>query len=225
MLQIIADLEMMKIIQRINKCMCYSLQVDGSLDRSQSDNKFTTLRFIEPDGAIQSVFLDVSAPTQNGARGLLKATIEAIKKLVREKLASLTTDGESANSGPDESLWKLLEEELGRKLLTVWCTLEDMEDEVLELTKWKSNAVALSTYFRTSKCRTKLLYEFGMELGVNVPFPAHNEIRFAEHGEHLLKSIIRNLPVCKKVWQAVVQSNCYDYTRSDRLKASNFLSR
>lgn len=111
MLEIIADTEMATIIKRINNSVCYSIQVDGSLDRTQNDNKFTTLRFIETDGTMQSIFLEVSSPIQNGAHGLLEAVLAAIKKLNREKLASITTDGESANSGPDGGLWKLLEEE------------------------------------------------------------------------------------------------------------------
>lgn len=229
MLEIVSDIETDKKVQRINNAVCYSIQVDGSVDRTMSDNKFSTLRFIESDGAIQSMFLDVSAPTQNGARGLLEAVMAAIKKLNRENLASITTDGESANSGPDEGLWKLLEDELGRNILTMWCTchrsdlaLEEMELKVSELTLWKMNVIACATYFRTSKCRTKLLHEFGKDIEI-LAFPGHNEIRFAEHGESLLKAIIRNLPVCRKVWSSIVEGSSYDYTRKEKLKATNLL--
>lgn len=232
MLQIIADIEMAKINERINNSVCYSIQVDGSLDRSQSDNKFTTLRFIEADGTLQNVFLEVSSPTQFGAPALLEAVKSAIKNLIRENLASVTTDGESANSGSDGGLWKLLEEELSRKIVAIWCTchrsdlaLEDMEGEVSGLLLWKTNVVACATYFRMSKNRTKLLEEFGKSGKIDVlTFPAHHEIRFAEHGKSLLKAVIRNLPACRKVWSKIAESKSLDFTRKERLKASSLLS-
>lgn len=107
------------------------------------------------------------------------------------------------------------------KILAIWCTchrsdlaLEDMEDEVAELTLWKKNAIACATYFRTSKNRSKRLDEFGIILGINVlAFPAHNEIRFAEHGKNLLKAIIRNLPAGRKVWSEIAESKSYDGKR------------
>lgn len=229
MLEIISELEMEKVLKKINSCICYSLQIDGSVDRQQKDNKFSTLRYIEADGSLQSVFLGVSEPTQNGAAGLLEAVKSAIKKICHDLFVSIKTDGENSNTGSDGGLWKLVETELGRKLLTVWCNchrsdlaLEDMEDEISELKAWKADAVACATYFRTSKCRTKLLKECaeGVEI---LSFPAHNEIRFAEHGEGLLTAIIRNLPVCRKTWRKIIE-NPSTYTSRDVSKASDLLN-
>lgn len=128
------------------------------------------------------------------------------------------------------SFEKLLETELGRNLLTVWCNchrsdlaLEDIEDAIPELKAWKKNAVACATYFRTSKCRTKLLKECA-EQGVEIlSFPAHNEIRFAEHGEGLLKAIILNLPACRKAWRKIIE-NPSAHTSKDVSKASDLLN-
>jgi hypothetical protein len=36
-------------------------------------------------------------------------------------LLSLTTDGESANTGRHSGLWKLLQDELGRFVFCLWC--------------------------------------------------------------------------------------------------------
>lgn len=109
MLEIVSELEMEKVHKKINGCVCYSVQVDGSVDRQQQDKKFSTLRYIDDDGTLHSVFLGVSEPTQNGAVGLLEAVKTAIKKIVHEIFVSITTDGENANTGSDGGLWKLLE--------------------------------------------------------------------------------------------------------------------
>lgn len=231
MLQIIAELVMEKVIQRVNDCICYSVQLDGSVDRQQSDNKFSTLRYIEADGSLHNVFLGVSEPTQNGANGLLEAVRTAIKNVVQEKFMSLTTDGESSNTGSEGGLWALLESEFGRKLLKIWCNchrsdlaLEDIENDIPELKTWKADAIAVSSYFRQSKCRTKLLNELADAVGIKIlGFPAHHEIRFAEHGESLLRSILRNLPACRKVWKKIIDSPS-DYTRKEIAKASDFLN-
>lgn len=73
-------------------------------------------------------------------------------KLNIDKLLSITTDGESANTGRSAGLWCLLEKELKRKLLTVWCAchrsdlaLEDLELLIPEIKAWKLEAIASSS--------------------------------------------------------------------------------
>jgi len=132
------------------------MQIDGSVDRQQADNKFVCARCIDSDGSIQSVFLGVTEPESNGAKGLLEAVRSAADhaKIDCNKIVGITTDGEFANTGKHGGLWKLLQDHWSKGLLTVWCTchrsdlaMEDMENEVPELAVWRSNLVALATYF------------------------------------------------------------------------------
>ena len=83
-------------------------------------------------------------------------------------LVGITTDGKSANSGKNTGLWRLLQRYLGKDILTVWCVcvchrsdlaLEAVQSEVPELSVWMSNVLAVSTFFRTSPRRTKLLHK------------------------------------------------------------------
>jgi hypothetical protein len=74
---------------------------------------------------------------------------------------------------------------VGHPTFNFWCAchrsdlaMEDVIRSVPELKIWNSNVVAVSTYYRTSGLRTK-------ELKSIIPkmksFPAHHEIRFAQH--------------------------------------------
>lgn len=91
MLGIISQLEIEKMQSKINNSVCYSIQVDGSLDHSQSDNKFVSSYWIEPDGVINSSFLGIVQPKQNGAQGLCESVMTTINtgKLDRQKLPKL----------------------------------------------------------------------------------------------------------------------------------------
>ena len=78
----------------------------------------------------------------------------------------VTTDGENANTGKNGGLWKLLREHTGRDILTAWCVchrsdlaLEFVQSQVPELSIWMSNVLAVSTFFRASPRRTKLLHQ------------------------------------------------------------------
>lgn len=232
MLEIISQMELEKIYDKVNNSICFSIQVDGSLDRSQSDNKFVCVGWIEPEGALNTAFLGIVQPEQIGARGLLETVRTSVNrgKLERQKIVSVTTDGEKANTGRLGGLWKLLEEDLNRKILTIWCNchrsdlaLEDLINSVPELHIWKTNVLECATYFRTSKNRTKDLHNFAGLIGIkSLEFPQHHEIRFAEHLNTLLKAVIRNMPACRKVWHSIVNSS--DSTKATKCKASDLLN-
>eukprot|EP00794_Sanderia_malayensis_P000973 gene973-287_t len=55
MLQIVASLEMKKIVDELSSCEAFSLQVDGSVDKYQVDNKFITARYMDKERAMRSV--------------------------------------------------------------------------------------------------------------------------------------------------------------------------
>lgn len=232
MLDIIYQLEIERNSEKVNKSVCYCMLIDGSVDRSRRDNKFVCVRSIAPDSSITTSFMSVIQPVQNGANGLLEAAVKSLDqtKISREKLASLTTDGEAANTGRYNGLWVLLEKELGRKILTIWCNchrsdlaFEDLEKLVPELKAWKKNVLACSNFFRSSKCQTKSLEDFGVKIGIKtLSFPAHFEVRFAEHLNSILKAIIRNLPACTKVWMSIINST--ESTKSEIAEASDFLN-
>ena len=82
--------------------------------------------------------------------------------------------------------------------------MEIMENEVPELAVWRSNLVAVATYFHTSKCRTKGLAPAGND--IVVAFPDHDEVRFAKHLYNLIAAVLSNLVACRAVFTATVDN-------------------
>ncbi|CAB4034784.1 E3 SUMO- ligase KIAA1586-like isoform X3 [Paramuricea clavata] len=166
---IIAKQEMKKVAQLLKDCLCYSVQIDGSADKLQVDSKFITARYVPCDEvSVKTVFLGIASSDLGGAEGLLDSFTTCIENIGinTDKLVGVTTDGENANTEKNAGLWKLLQDYIGRDILTIWCVchrsdlaLESVQAEVPELTIWMSNVLAVATFFRTSPRRTKLLHK------------------------------------------------------------------
>ena len=169
MKKIIGDLEMKKLSKTLNESLCYSIQIDGSADRMQIDSKFITARYVPTDEiCVKTMFLGVFSSDLGGADGLLDTFKTCLQSLgfSTENLIGLTTDGETANTGRHRGLWQLMKDFVGREILTVWCichrsdlALESVQSDLPELFHWKSDAIAVATFFRTSPRRTKLLHK------------------------------------------------------------------
>lgn len=211
MLDIISAMERNRLGERLQKCLLYSIQVDGSLDRTQRDNKFVTARILNSEGALESVFLAVVEPDDAGAAGLLESVTAALARCraPSEKLIGLTTDGESANTGRKAGLWAKLRQHLGRDVMTMWCVchrsdlaMESVEDAVSEVRLWKAEMTGLLSYFRTSKRHSKAL----RDCGETMAFPSFFEVRFAEHLHQCCRAILTNIEACQKVWKMIVSS-------------------
>ena len=62
MRNIVAKLQMEKAATELKKCLCYSVQIDGSADRQQIDSKFITARFAPSNEiSVQTLFLGISS--------------------------------------------------------------------------------------------------------------------------------------------------------------------
>lgn len=85
---------------------------------------------------------------------------------------------------------------------------------------WNSNVVAVSKYYRTSGLRTK-------ELKSTIPkvksFPAHHEVRFAQHLIQLCEAVLCNLDGCRLHWQKIIEAPSGDYEKKEKDKARGFL--
>ena len=226
MLAIIAELERRKLRDKIAAGVVYSLQIDGSMDRQQLDNKFVTVRVFSGDGQLATYLAGVVEPEEDGAPGLLEAIISIAKQLdlPLENLVGVTTDGESANTGRRAGLWKRLNDHLGRDIIAIWCVchrsdlaVESLKKTVTEVQRWMSDLHALTSFFRTAKTRTKRLRESG---GV-VAFPAMLDVRFAEHLLSAISATLSNLAACREVWQAMAASG----SRLDRAEARGLLKK
>ncbi len=136
--------------------------------------KFLPLKYNSPEDPleVQTRFVGLTDSELRGAAGLEDCvltgakTIGVGKSLMKEKLAGVTTGGESANPGSTSGLWKRLEDKLERKLMNFWCgchrsdlTMEDMEESVPEL-KLGSQAYFLSQNTTTS---FQIIVKFFME--------------------------------------------------------------
>ncbi len=169
MLQIVASLEMKKIVDELSSCEAFSLQVDGSVDKYQVDNKFITARYMDKERAMKSVFLGEAHSPKRGADGLLDAVVinleeRGLKETAIAKLTSLTTDGENANTGRRGGLWVKLREYLGRDILCFWCighrsdlVIDDLKATVSEFKHWHLNLKSVATFYRASAVCTNEL--------------------------------------------------------------------
>ena len=153
MQEIIGKLEMKHVADCLKDCLCYSVQIDGSTDKQQIDSKLIAARYVPVDEVcVKTVFLGISNSDLSGADGLLDSFLSCMGSVNCEtsKLVGITTDGENANTGKNGGLWKLLKDHLGR-----------------ELSQWMRNFLAVSTFFRTSPRRTKLLHQVYLKLFIS----------------------------------------------------------
>ncbi|XP_071053673.1 zinc finger protein 862-like [Onthophagus taurus] len=180
---VIGDTEKKKLRDEFKSALCISLQIDGSVDRGNQDMKYVVAKYVTKDQptVLRSRFIGVSQPESKGAKGLLEVTVNTCEKsfVPTELLVGVTTDGEAANSGRESGLWKLLEDYLGHKLLTVWCychrsdlAVESALELVPELKMWMSNITGTSRYFRTSPAKLKKMQQMFPEY---LSFPPYFE--------------------------------------------------
>ena len=78
MLDVIYELEKVRLSQMFNRCTVFSGQIDDSCDRQMLDHKFVSGRMANSDGSVTSVFVVMHSPEKNGAPGLLEAVNKAL---------------------------------------------------------------------------------------------------------------------------------------------------
>jgi len=71
MLDTVAEIIMESVTKELKHAECFSIQVDGSVDKYSIDNKFITARYLENSKAMKNVFLGESHSSKRGAEGLL----------------------------------------------------------------------------------------------------------------------------------------------------------
>jgi len=81
MLDIVAEVVMENVTQQIAAADCFSLQVDGSVDRYSVNNKFSTARYVNKEREMVNVFLGESHSQKRGAEELLDSVVSNIQKL------------------------------------------------------------------------------------------------------------------------------------------------
>ena len=225
MLEVVGDMQKQSLREELKSAIAFAIKLDGSADRRMVDNKFTSVRYVKgpPTYELCTGFLKVSQPEKGGAEGLLEAALDALEDTDTSKLIGITTDGESANTGKDKGLWKLLSNALNRNLLSIWCiahrsdlAMENIIVTVPQLKIWKSNLKSVSTYYRTSSKRTKKLSVIQPDCKA---FPAHFDVRFVEHLCNLIEAIIFNLSGCRSHWNDLVENG----ERLEKPEARGFL--
>ena len=72
MLNIIADLEIAKLKDKLNNVIIFSCQIDGSVDSMQNDNKIVFIRFNTPADPIEvkTQLVSVCSSELRGSAGL-----------------------------------------------------------------------------------------------------------------------------------------------------------
>ncbi len=236
MLHIEGDMEREKLKEELQDCLRFAVQVDGSVDTKQQDKKFVFVRYNDRASplSIQTRLVSAKEVEKRGAEGLFDAVISSLKDVglndtnIRARYSGVTTDGESANTGRNSGLWARMEEYVGHPTFNFWCAchrsdlaMEDVIQSVPELKIWSSNVVAVSTYYRTSGLRTKELKSIIQKMK---SFPAHHEVRFAQHLIQLCEAVLSNLDGCRLHWQKIVDAPSGEYDRKEKDKARGFLN-
>ena len=83
------------------------------------------------------------------------------------------------------------------------------------------DVLALSTFFRSSTRRTKLLRKEDDHV---LAFPNHYEVRFAEHTLNLLKAVLNNLDAARNLWTKITDGTLAS-DRREKLSANGFLKK
>ena len=178
MLEVIADIQRRNVFDVLHDSLCYSVQIDGSMDKQQQDCKFVTARHVpENEVSVGTVFVGVVCSEKSGAEGLLDSLCISLENIMKskqsesdedvmDKLIGISTDGESENTCSKGGLWELLMDKLQRKLITMWCVChrsdlayEAVHNSVPELKYWMVDVKAVANFFRASAIRTKELHK------------------------------------------------------------------
>ena len=221
------ELEKVRLSEMFTRCTVFSVEIDGSRDRQMLDHKFVSGRMANSDGSVTCVFVVMHSPEKNGAPGLLEAVNKALDLTGGKdtKLVGVTTDGESANTGRQGGLWRLLAAQVQRGLATFWCAahrsdlaIESVVSAVPELGIWKSNLLGLVRFFRTPR-RMKML---SAQAGNVKQFPRHHDVRFVQHELQLVEAGLINLPVYIKVREQM-QAPESTSDRKENVEANWFL--
>ena len=235
MLNILGKSERGDLAREIKESICFSVQMDGSVDMRQQDKKFIFLRFnsMEDPIQIETGFLSVSEAEERGAKGLFGALVKSLNDLglskeeISDKLVGVTTDGESANTGRSTGLWARIEGYVEHATLNFWCAchrsdlaMEDAMKSIPELKIWNSNLVDVATYYRTSGLRTKELKNIKPKMKT---FPPHHEIRFAQHLVQLCEAALHNLDGCIEHWTKITAAPAGEYDKKEINTAKGFL--
>ena len=237
MLNIIADLEIAKLKDKLNNVIRFSCQIDGSVDSMQNDNKIVFIRFNTPADPIEvkTQLVSVCTSELRGSAGLEDVFVRSMQKIgfddsiIREKFAGVTTDGESANTGRNTGLWPRLEKLAGRKLLNFWCSchrsdlaMEDIEAAVPELKHWKSNLLSIPEYYHKSAVRTKELEKL---LPSMKAYPSYHNVRFSQHLNNVCIAVLDNLDGTLQHWTNIESDiSTGNYTKQEKAVAKGFLN-
>ena len=124
MLHIIGQLEMKKVAECLKQALCVAIQIDGSADRQNIDNKCVVARHILKDSPceIHSDFRGVRQSDKTEAVGILDVAVKTCDAagVSFEKLVGIATDGKAVNTGRVRGQWIFLADHIGHGLLTVW---------------------------------------------------------------------------------------------------------
>ena len=102
MLKVIADLQKNKVGDTLLKSLCFSVQIDGSMDWQKEDSKFVTARYIPPNEvSVQTVFVGVISDDEGILDALCNSLADIAPKTsqvdgengdVMTKIMGITTD-------------------------------------------------------------------------------------------------------------------------------------
>lgn len=209
-LECIVAVENNFIEEKINKCLAFSVRVDGSVDRTNVDKIYILAKLVNEKGELETIFLGVGQQTQRKAEGLhltVKTTIESISAGMYEKcikkMTSFVTDGAEINKGDKSGLWKRIDDDAAlfgasQNILKIWCAahrsdliVKDLCKKITELSAMLSLMSSISSYFHRSPMRFNELKKLSEKNNLKLmSLPTVYEVRWCENKEKLIHSLL-----------------------------------
>jgi hypothetical protein len=185
LLKIIVQADLPRFKEEIDDCLAASFRCDASMDRTKKDNEFMLLNVINKHGNELLRYVGLGHVKNRGAKGHLEALKEGATDTIGFKKVltisnHMTTDGENKNVGEHNGLWKLIDDERAKEVVTFpmlksVCAVHssalayhDLCKDVSEVDTLIRKVSGISSFFHASAVRTAELEKYAKEQDLNI---------------------------------------------------------
>lgn len=187
--------------EAIENALAVSIHIDGSVDRTQIDKIYMTLKVINSTGDMESLFAAIGQQKNPGALGLMEAVKNGLidnigielYRLIMKNLSSICTDGANINRGEQNGLWALIEIECQSHrtclpLNKFWCSAhrldlvwKDLTNSTKDVKRMLDILSSIASYFNQSSVRSEKLKKIAKEKSLKLlSIPKIFEIRWSQ---------------------------------------------
>lgn len=199
--------------EKIKNARAISIHIDGSVDRTQIDKIYMTLKVIKTTGDLESLFAAIGQQINSGAAGLMEAVKNGLidnvgmdlYRMIMSLLSSICTDGANINKGDRGGLWTLLEIECQKyrtdlPLNKFWCSAhrldlvwKDLTGSVREVKKVLDVLSSIASHFNQSSVRSEKLKKIAKDNNLTLlSIPKMFEIRWTQWTYNTVINVLKS---------------------------------